>query len=361
MEERIYQGLRERLDQYAVDFPVSQSGTELEILKKLFVPDEAELFQLLSLKPETADDVAKRAGRDSGAVASLFERMFKKGLIFSSEKNGTTKFGAQPFVPGIFEQQSETMDEKLATLYERYFQEVFHKNFTDTKSVLMHRPIPVNRSIEISYPMAIYDNSREIVKNQDLIAVAKCICRVQKGAIDEGCDKPVETCFMFGGQAQYYMDRGTGRRVSVDEALEILDRCEDAGLVTMPFNTRTPANLCNCCSDCCVVLGPLKKHPRPVEIIKPGFNARVDRDRCEACETCLARCPMDAIVMGATDMAEIDLDRCIGCGLCVSICPEEAIHLEPKPENKRVVPPETGAHTFMEMAKRRQGASAFNP
>jgi electron transport complex protein RnfB len=283
--------------------------------------------------------------------------MFKKGLIFRREKEGTFKFGALPFVPGIFEQQSEGMDKTLAALYEGYFKEVFHRNLAESEPHLIHRPIPVNRSIDISYPMAVYDNSREIVRNQELIAVAKCICRVQKGAIHEGCQMPLETCFMFGSQAQYYMDRGTGRRVNVDEALEIMDRCEEAGLVTMPFNTMTPANICNCCSDCCVVLGPLQKHPRPVEIIKPGFHASVDSDRCSACETCLERCPMDAIVMGTGDKAEVNLDRCIGCGLCVNTCPEEAIHLEAKPEHERVLPPKTGAHTLMEIAQGRQATS----
>ncbi len=357
MEESIYQKLRGQLDQYAVGFPVSESGNELKILKRLFTSDEAELFRFLSLKPETADAISTRRGGDSRSVTDLLERMFKKGLVFRREKEGTVKFGALPFVPGIFEQQSETMDKTLAALYEDYFQEVFHKNLAE-KEPLIHRPIPVNRSIDISYPMAVYDNSREIVGNQDLIAVAKCICRVQKGAIDEGCRMPLETCFMFGSQAQYYMDRGTGRRVTTDEALKILDRCEEAGLVTMPFNTMTPANICNCCSDCCVVLGTLKKHPRPVEIIKPGFQASVDRERCEGCETCVGRCPMDAITVDTDDKGEINLNRCIGCGLCINVCPEEAIHLEPKPENERVVPPETGAHTFMEIARRRQALSA---
>jgi len=357
MEDLVYQELRQKLDQYAVGFPVSESGNELKILKRLFTPDEAELFRFLSLKPETGDAIATRSGQDSELVNDLLQQMFKKGLVFRREKDRTVKFGAQPFVPGIFEQQSETMGKTLAALYEGYLREVFHKNLGQTEP-LIHRPIPINRSIDVSYPMAVYDNSREIVKNQELIAVAKCICRVQKGAIHEGCEMPLETCFMFGSQAQYYMDRGTGRRVTTDEALEILDRCEEAGLVTMPFNTMTPANICNCCSDCCVVLGTLKKHPRPVEIIKPGFHAFVDQDRCSACETCLERCPMDAIVIGAGDKAQVNLDRCIGCGLCVNTCPEEAIHLEPKPEDARVLPPKTGAHTFMEIAQGRQASSA---
>ncbi len=353
MGNKIYQRLREQLDQYAVGFPVSGSGIEMKILKKLFTPEEAELFHFLGVKPETSESVSTRIGRDSGIVTTLLDQMFEKGLVFSSRKKGVVKFGALPFAPGIFEQQSETMDETLASLFEGYYKEVFHKNFTETEPVLIHRPIPVNREIDVSYPMAVYDHSREIVRNQDLIAVTKCICRVQKGVLDKNCDKPVETCLMFGPQARYYMDRGTGRQINTDEALEILDMCEDAGLVTMPFNTQAPANICNCCSDCCVVLGTLKKHPRPAEAIKPDFHAFVNRDLCEACETCLERCPMDAIHVERDDAAKIDRNSCIGCGLCVNVCPPQAIQLKQKPRNERVTPPETGMHMFMEIARRR--------
>jgi len=353
MKGEVYQRLREQLDQYAVGFPGTESGVEKNILKKLFTREEAEMFLLLSMKPETPESVAKRTGRDTEAATALLERMFEKGLVFCRRKDGTVKFGALPFAPGIFEQQTETMDIELAGLFEGYFQETFHKNFTETSPVLIHRPIPINRVIDVSYPLAIYDNSREIVRNQDLIAVAKCICRVQKGALDKGCDKPVETCLMFGSQARYYIDRGTGRHITTDEALEILAQCEDAGLVTQPFNAQTPANICNCCPDCCVVLGPLKKHPCPAEVVKPSFYAVVDRERCEACETCRERCPMDAITMGGDDAAEINPDRCIGCGLCVSTCPTEALSLDSRPEDQRLEPPETGPKTFMEIARMR--------
>ncbi|MCP4666539.1 MAG: 4Fe-4S dicluster domain-containing protein [Deltaproteobacteria bacterium] len=353
MPEEIYEKLREQLDHYSVGFPHTESGIEKRILKKLFTAEEAEMFLLLSMIPETPESVAERIGRDSGTVTALFEQMLKKGLIFCLRKDGTAKFGALPFAPGILEQQSETMDIELAELFEGYFQEAFHKSYTETSPVLIHRPIPINRVIDVSYPMAIYENSREIVRTQGLIAVAKCICRVQKGALDKGCDRPVETCLMFGSQAQYYIDRGTGRHITTDEALKILDQCEEAGLVTQPFNAQTPANICNCCPDCCVVLGTLKQHPRPVEMVKPSFYALVDSDQCESCETCLERCPMDAITIDGDDPANINLNRCIGCGLCVSTCPTEALSLDPRPEDQRFEPPETGPQTFMEIARRR--------
>ena len=354
MEEQCYLKLTGQLDQYAVGFPVSQSKVELEILKTLFTPAEAELFTSLGLKPESATSVAAKIGGDSAGVVSLLERMFEKGLIFKRLKDGVAQYAALPFAPGIFEQQINTMDRALGALFEKYFQEIFHRNFTDTKPVLIHRPIPVNRTVDVSYPMATYDHSRKIVRNQDLIAVTKCICRVQKGAIDNSCDKPLETCLMFGSQAQYYLDRGTGRKISTDEAVAVLDSCEDAGLVTMPFNSQSPANICNCCSDCCVVLGALRKHPRPAEMIQPAFHAVVDGKRCEVCETCLGSCPMDAIGIGSVNVMEVDIYRCIGCGLCVKGCPVEAIHLKPKPENEQHTPPLHTVQTFMEIAQIRQ-------
>ncbi len=354
MKGQFYHKLRDHLNQYSVGFPVSESGVEIEILKKLFAPEEAELLTSLGLKPETVETITARIGRDTAEIMGLLDRMLEKGLIFCRLKEGVAKYAALPFAPGIFEQQINTMDPAFAELFEKYFQEVFHESFTETKPVLIHRPIPINRTVDVTYPMATYDHSREIVRNQDLIAVTNCVCRVQKGAINNSCYKPVETCLMFGSQAQYYMDRGTGRKISADEAIAVLDRCEDSGLVTMPFNSQSPANICNCCSDCCVVLAALKKHPRPAEMIRPAYSAFVDPERCEACETCLGTCPMDAIAMGVRNVMEVDLYRCIGCGLCVKGCPVEAIHLKPKPEHEQLKPPQNTMQTFMKIAQIRQ-------
>ena len=246
------------------------------------------------------------------------------------------------------------MDKELGGLYETYMQEVFHRNMTETGPILIHRPVPVNRVVDVSYPMATYENSREIVGNQGLIAVAKCICRVQKGVIEEGCDKPLETCLMFESQAKYYIDRGLGREITRKEAVEILEQCEEAGLMTMPFNSQTPANICNCCSDCCMVIASLKRHPRPVELIRPRFQSTIEQELCEGCETCLERCPMDALIFNGNVVEEVNLDLCLGCGLCVSTCPTEALHLMPIQEEKPFKPPETDQKLFMEMAVMRE-------
>ena len=86
MTAKVYNDLREQLDQYSMGFPSTESGVELKILKKLFSEEEAELYLDLSMMLETPEAVAKRTGREPEAVATLLERMVDKGLIFRTRK-----------------------------------------------------------------------------------------------------------------------------------------------------------------------------------------------------------------------------------------------------------------------------------
>ncbi len=169
----------------------------------------------------------------------------------------------------------------------------------------------------------------------------------------KGCDKPKEVCFLFGSNGQYYLDRNMARQVSVDEALKILDKAQEAGLVTQPATSQNPAGMCMSCGDCCGILRALNKLPRPVENVFSNYFADVDKELCTGCEICLDRCQMHAISFSDDTIAQINLDRCIGCGLCVTTCPEEAINLQSKPVVKRFTPPGTPREQWALMAERR--------
>jgi ferredoxin len=352
MAKEVYRKLQKQLDQYSVGFPATASGVEIKILEKLFTEEEAEISLHLSMALETPESVAERTKREPQAMAALLGRMADKGLVFRWRGGNVVKYGAIPFVLGIYEYQLKSMDRELARMFEDYLQEGFQKSLTGLKPSIL-RTIPIHRSIDVAHPVATYEDSREIVKKQKLIAVANCICRVQQELIDHCCDKPREVCFSFGSAARYYLDLGMGRQVTTEEALAILDRCEEAGLVNQPANVINPGGMCNCCGDCCPVLRLVKKYPRPVELILSNYYAVVDADACTACETCLERCQIGAISIGKDDVAEINLDRCIGCGLCVTTCPTAALRLEPKPEDQRYTPPAKGQELLEEMARRR--------
>jgi len=55
--------------------------------------------------------------------------------------------------------------------------------------------------------------------------------------------------------------------------------------------------------------------------------AKVDKEKCTGCESCVEECPSDAIKM-VDEKAEVDPDTCVDCGACVDACPVEAISME---------------------------------
>jgi len=356
MASEVYLKLREQLDQYSCGFPATESGVELKILEKLFTEDEAGMFLLLSPIAEAPEAVSQRTGRDLEEAASLLQRMAEKGLVFPLHEDGTVKYAALPFVPGIFEFHLGTLDRELAELFDQFEEEGLSEAIAEEAT--FKRSIPISRSVDVSYAVATYDDSRELVKKQKLIALADCMCRVQKGLLGNACDKPIDNCLLFGGFAQRYIDLNIAREIKVEEALGILERCEDAGLVALPSGIQDPGAICNCCGCCCAVLKALNRDPHPAKRLISNYRAAVDEMLCTACETCLERCQMAAVTINDDDVAEINLDRCIGCGLCVTTCPDEALHLELKPEDERREVPENNSQLSREMAERRDTSFA---
>ncbi|MBW1782042.1 MAG: 4Fe-4S binding protein [Deltaproteobacteria bacterium] len=355
MTEDIYRRLQKRLDHYSLGFPATESGVEIEILKELFSEEDATMFLHLTPKPETPEDVAQRMDRPLEAVAAQLNDMSERGLLFRLRKGDVVKYGAIPFVHGLFEFQVSRLDQRLAELVERYMDEGFHGAITRGAAAFL-RPVPIQRTIKVLHNVAPYEDASEILRKANKVVVTDCICRKQKQLVGQGCDKPLEVCFMFGSMGQYYVDRGMGREVSADEAVRILTEAQEAGLVTQPATAQNPGGMCNCCGDCCGVLSSLKRHPKPAEMVFSNYFVVVDPDACTGCETCLDRCQMDAIHMNGDGSAQINRDRCIGCGLCVAACPEEALTLTSRPDHERLTPPLTGFEQMAFMAEKRKGA-----
>ena len=353
MTDTIYRRLQERLDLYSMGFPATSSGIELDILRYLFSEDDAAMFLALSHTLETPESVASRLGQPADNVASQLDDMAERGLLFRVRKKAGARYGAIPFVHGLFEFQVKALERELAEMVGRYFKEGFEKAMQASADCFL-RPIPVNRSIDARHHVASYDDAVEILKGKPRIVVTDCICRKCMTVLDKGCGKPLETCFMFGSMGQYYLDRDMGREVSLKEAVAIMDACREAGLVTQPATAQNPSGMCNCCGDCCGVLTALNKHPKPAELVISNHLAEVRSEDCTGCETCLIRCQMNALSMDAEGTARVDPDRCIGCGLCVVTCPTEAIRLTPKPEEDWRIPPTSMAEQMMLMARKRQ-------
>jgi len=349
--KNVYERLRERLDDLATGYPATDGRAEIRILKRLFTEEEAEFFLQLAPLPETPGDVAQRLERDPEETAALMETMAKKGLLFRVRKEQTVRYAAVPYIVGIFEFQINRMDRDLALDMDEYFEKALGETIQAFKTPVM-RTIPVNREVAVKWPIAPYEDVLKILEDQKTVAIVPCICRTWMKHAGKGCDKPVETCFMFGSHAHYYVENGMGRYISLEEAREIVKHNEEVGLVMQPFNSQKVGGMCSCCGDCCGMLRSLKKQPMPAAAVQSNYYAEVDADECVACETCLERCQMDAIEM-VDEVAVVNLDRCIGCGLCVTTCETGALKLVQKPEDQQYMPPKSGAETYMRIAEER--------
>lgn len=352
MEKDLYRQLQERLDMYSVGFPATESGIEITILKRMFSDEDARLFLSLSPLLETPESVAGRIGKPVGETAPRLADMAERGLLFSVKKGDSVKYGAIPFVHGLFEFQVKRLNKDFARLVEQYFDGDFYHAMAENAGGFL-RTVPIQHSIETTQNVAAYEDAVEILRKQKTIVITDCICRKLRKTTDSGCGKLLEACFMFGSMAQYYIDHNMGRAVSLDEAIAILTKAQEEGLVTQPATSQNPGGMCNCCGDCCGVLKSLNMFPNPAGLVFSNHYAEIDAEACVGCEACLDRCQMAALSMTGEEKAAVDLARCIGCGLCVTTCPSEAIRLVAKPEQSRKIPPATSAEQMMALAGKR--------
>ncbi len=351
MSEDIYKRLRRHLDELPAGFPETETGVELRILRRLFTPEEAELALHTTLIPETAAVIARRAGMGVEEAARRLDEMAAKGLIYTIEPpNRPTLYMAAQYAIGIWEYQVNRLDEGLIRDMNEYLP-TFVDLGTWEKSPQL-RTIPVDRSLDATQKVLSYEKAEELVKGRSKIRVVPCICRREHKMVGEGCDRPEETCLVFGTGAFYYERRGIGRDITEEECLGILEQADKAGLVLQPNNAQRLTNICCCCGCCCQVLIHLKRHPRPAEIVSTPFTIAYDAETCKACGACVKRCQMDAVSMEGEEVT-VRAERCIGCGLCVSTCPTQSLALVRKPEGDQARVPENVLKSYMELGQAR--------
>jgi len=75
----VHQELARFMNTLPQGLPVTEAGIEIQLLKKIFEPDEAELFCALKLTPESAAQIAERTGRSRESLEDLLGRMEAKG------------------------------------------------------------------------------------------------------------------------------------------------------------------------------------------------------------------------------------------------------------------------------------------
>ncbi|MFY9330011.1 MAG: 4Fe-4S dicluster domain-containing protein [Georgfuchsia sp.] len=355
MVDKIYQDLRSKINTYALGFPATASGVEIELLKRLFTRDEAEVGVNLGMMPEPLEAIAARMKRDPDELLAVLSSMIRKGTVFNSlSAEGETCFHAAPFMHGFAENSAGNMDPELANLFERFQEEGYLDHFGKLPTDAFLRFTPVNEAVSSDLTVAAYNQIEPLLRSKKTIAAIPCYCRDKGKALGDKIDLPTSNvCFVFDWLADYSVERGQAKYLTIDEALEIQQGCEDAGLVNMPSNLKSPHVMCHCDGKYCTIFRAIKRLPKPVDAVTSDFYTEVKKDDCISCDACIDICPMEAITGNGEGTVDINLDRCIGCGVCIPTCAVGALNLQEKPEELKKRKPISPREFVAEISKSR--------
>ncbi|HWR22261.1 MAG TPA: FAD-dependent oxidoreductase [Feifaniaceae bacterium] len=284
--------------------PVSEESVWTRILKKLISEEECELGLRLTKAPVSAEDLAKKLGRDEKDIAGMLWDMADHGAIFAHFIGEKPYYRLAPFVPGIYEYMMDrrTLDTEMAQLFVEMPNEMAGLfKYLSINDGGMMKVVPVMQEIKAQQKVLTFEEILHFIETAECITVADCLCRTSMKMTGKGCEHPIEdTCIQLGPHAKYYIKTGRGREVSKEEAIEILNKVEEAGLVHTVFATEGMGNssyICNCCGCSCSGFR-LNRQFGGGAFSQSNFRADIDSEKCVACGACVDICPENAIRLG---------------------------------------------------------------
>ena len=161
--------------------------------------------------------------------------------------------------------------------------------------------IPVEAAIEMQNKSVSVEHISHWLNKYDRFGVGICSCRKQQAMRGEGSGQiEGEYCIGVGDMADYMAERGLGRRISKEEALEIIERAERHGYVHQITNIDGEDKIvaiCNCAAGVCNALRTSQLYNTP-NMSASAYRAHVDRENCVACGKCVEVCPVGAAKLG---------------------------------------------------------------
>jgi Pyruvate/2-oxoacid:ferredoxin oxidoreductase delta subunit len=315
------------------------SGRFLKILNKMLTPAEANICLGL-FAPATCPELAGRLQIDEGSLSKKLGVLVDKGVL----TRGKTQYAFHTTLLGFHHDLADvgphTGPHALSQEVKDLWADFFYNEWSD---IWVHKAderkkaggngimiTPAIGALELSpnispeqlLPQENWKMRIQIAKRR---IVAPCGCRVLWGK----CEHPLMTCFAAfdNTRGEYYLNQ-PGRllkEVSLEETRDIVRANEEAGLVHW--------GVCYCCPDACEMLYSYTKANR-FDLVEPNrFLAVVNEELCNGCQTCVERCPFNAIEMQKTPNSKklkshiID-ENCKGCGVCIVGCKQKALRYE---------------------------------
>ncbi len=315
-KERLIKRLGEMItDRYAVKLTHSLQTDDPEYwaLDAVLTKEEAR-FMLSFGKtrvPYRTRELAKKNHMSEEEAQKILDHLVWIGVVEMNRENSERErqYNVPIFVPGSAEfmmmQEPLTKEHpELATFFNLMTQMPL-EGLTPMlppggAGVGMH-VIPVEKAIETRNESVSVEHISHWLNKYDKYSVGLCTCRKQQEMRGEGSgDVSGEFCIGVGDMAEFCVVRGTGRYITYEEVLEILQRAERHGFVHQITNIDGEDKIvaiCNCAPGVCNALRTSQLYNTP-NLSRSAYRAHVERDKCVACGKCVEVCPVGAAKLG---------------------------------------------------------------
>ena len=326
------------------------------IFQILMTPEQAKIVAAL---PGSVAEVAAKTGLPEEEARKEFDALYYKGVIFPRAGFETRDY--YRFARHIIQLHDATLaDPHLDPQKDYEYFRLWHEfciqegyprmaGLFKNAATRITRVIPYHNAVKDLPGVLPVEDFHAILRAQELIAVVPCSCRTRTSVVGEQCKSTAEAekwhCLQFGRGAEYVLSRGTGRKLTAEQAIQLSDAIEKDGLIHRWANNANMSGVntsCQCCRDCCEEWVAMEQSGVPVSVWweKSRYQACIpEADVCNGCRECVEACQFDAIKIVDSEVggglrAVIDPESCFGCGACVVRCEPKAIKM------KAVRPPE---------------------
>lgn len=332
----------------AEKYNMSDSELFIKVLKGIINPEESGILLQME-KPVPVPELSVKTGVDEDRLRKMLDAMKERGVI------GPAGDGySMPLHAMLLCHRTQNKSDEVDKLWTEFFFNEWrfiiagdsHKRRL-TGRWSTHRIVPAIQALKASPHISRdqilpYEDYEEMFRRSKMILFLPCSCRTQHLQ----CDRELDVCVHVilddddGASEKEFtgiLERWSHLKpLTFQEAVDKMCALEDTGMGHLSLNFPRMEEACNWCECCCRVVNPLIHAGYDYDLMDPSksrYQASVNPDLCNGCQTCVERCIFGAVEMVSVPdskkmKAQIAEKNCMGCGLCVYTCPEKAIKFD---------------------------------